>query len=347
MKRGFIQALFIAALFSLSVHSQSFAVTKLDKVNVKFTVEDYDYRGFPQVEAITKESAHYQVDLCESAEEYYERGFENPYEDQTGIYVVEITTDDGYQFRFSSSDKKKINLSGMGAVFLRATQENNGHTLRLIVRLDNLDAYVGQIEYASWNGCKGEWCESEYAVGYRLRLIDSKGKYHYVETAGTSYDFAPLMLNSGIYHYDVRAISKDDKYGEWVSGGSYIVTNTVAEENKSMYMVDKINHRINEDLAHTPDNNRTEYLNTGWQKTDGGEYWYRNNDGTYPQNVWQLIEGYWYYFWGSGYMACDTYVTWKNEDYYVSSDGHMLTNDYAPDGRWSDETGILHIKENE
>ncbi|MDO4328187.1 MAG: hypothetical protein Q4C66_02495 [Lachnospiraceae bacterium] len=348
--------LLAAAILSLAASCRSYAVVRIDRVNVKFISDAYDFSGLPQIEAIARSPAQYQVDLCESAEVYYELNSDGPYEnfndpydalydasygDPKDIYVVELSTAAGYQFRFSALDKNKITLSGMGAVLLRARQEDNGHTLRLVVQLDHLDAYTGQIAESTWNGCRGQWSESRYAVGYRLRLSDPKGTYHYAETAGTSYDFAPLMLTAGTYRYQIRAISKNGKYGEWVSGGSCIVTNETAGANRERYEVKKVNDKIDESLAHTPDNNRVEYLNTGWQMTPEGEYWYRSHDGTYPQDIWQLIDGSWYYFWGSGFMAHDAYVTWKDRDYYLTSDGQMLTNALAPDGRQADELGIL------
>lgn len=339
---------------------RSYAAAKIRQVNVKFVSEEFDSDGFPQIEAVTKDNAHYQVAFCEAAEAlreetFFEWDFDDFHEgihsynssdmaeehDRTGIYIVEITADEGYQFRFSSADKERIHLSGIGAVLLVAEQEDNGHTLRLTVRLERLNSYTGQIESASWNGCKGEWSESTYAVGYRLRLADPEGNYHYAETSGTCYDFAPLMLISGIYHYDVRAVSKEGRYGEWVSSERCTVECETAKENQSVYAVEKINWRIDESMPHTPDNNRVIYLNTGWQKTAEGEYWYRNPDGTYPQNVWQMIDGSWYYFWGSGYMAHDSYVNWKHSDYYLLPDGRMAVNSQVPDGRRANELGIL------
>ncbi|MDO5551458.1 MAG: hypothetical protein Q4F76_09820 [Lachnospiraceae bacterium] len=333
-----------AAILSLTASFQSYAVVRINQVKVKFILENFDFSGLPQIEATVKDSAHYQVAFCERAEVYYEQENDDPFEDHpdlAGVYVVELTTDDGYQFRFYSSDQEKIHLSGMGAVLIKAKQEDNGHTLRLDVRLEDFDAYAGQIPYADWSGCRGKWSESQYAIGYRLRLSDPKGKYYYAETAGTTYDFAPLMLAAGTYRYDVRAISKNDVAGQWTSGGACTITEEIAAENRAAYQVESINCIIDSSKAHTPDNNRVEYLNTGWQETPEGEYWYRNCDGTYPQNIWKQIDGSWYYFGENGYMAHDTYITWKREDFYMSSDGHMLTDDYAPDGRRAVQTGTL------
>lgn len=72
--------------------------------------------------------------------------------------------------------------------------------------------------------------------------------------------------------------------------------------------------------------------NTGW--------WYENDNGTYPANAWQEINGEWYFFDGRGYMAENQWIG----NYYVGSDGAMLKNTRTPDnylvgsdGAWIDE----------
>jgi hypothetical protein len=331
-----------AVVLAFAIPFSSYAATtKITRVNVRFSPNEVDYRGLLEVDANVKDSAHYSAGPVMNAEEYYEMDDTNPYEGQNDVYVVELSTEAGYQFRFSSSDKKKIVLSGMGAEFLKANQEDNGHTLRIFARLQNVDAYVGEIEDALWNGCRGEWDESEHAVGYLLRLADTRGRYHYAETSGTTYDFSPLMLQEGTYNYSVRAMSSDDKYGEWVNAGGHTVTPETAEQNRELYEVRKVNYQVDETLDHTPDNNRVEYLNVGWQISDDGSRWYRNQDGTYPQNSWEQIDGSWYYFNSDGYVLQDSYVEWKDNTYYVGTDGIMLVDGTAPDGRTADENGIL------
>lgn len=338
-RRNYVQLL--AFVFLLASADRSCAASKLKKVHVAFTAEQYDDSGLPEIEADVKETAHYQVSFCGWAEEYYDQEGDGWYEEPENICVVELTADDGYQFRFSSSDGEKIRLSGMGAVLLKANQEDNGHTLRLTVRMEQLDLPPGPIESAAWNGCRARWSESAHAAGYRLQLLDSRGKRHYAETEGTGYDFAPLMLDAGIYRYKVRAFSTDGNCGEWTDGGSCRVMPETAEKNRNQYTVQIVNHKISEELAHTPDNNRIEYQNTGWQKTEEGNYWYRNCDGTYPQRIWQMIDHKWYYFLESGYMARETYITWRGREYYLSPEGCMLTEGRAPDGRWADQAGVL------
>jgi len=63
-------------------------------------------------------------------------------------------------------------------------------------------------------------------------------------------------------------------------------------------------------------------------KQDNAGWWYQNADGSYPTNTWKEISGAWYYFEGNGYMAANKWIG----NYYVGSNGAMLTNTTTPDG---------------
>ncbi len=69
----------------------------------------------------------------------------------------------------------------------------------------------------------------------------------------------------------------------------------------------------------------------GWQMTNG-RWWYgtNGNNTTWLANQWMLIDGYWYYFDQSGWMAQNQWIG----DYYVGNSGAMLTNTWTPDGYW-------------
>lgn len=65
-----------------------------------------------------------------------------------------------------------------------------------------------------------------------------------------------------------------------------------------------------------------------WKQLEGGEswqWWYENEDGTYPVNDWKLIDNKWYHFDSNGYLD----IGWKyldNNWYYMESSGAMMTN---------------------
>jgi glucan-binding YG repeat protein len=93
---------------------------------------------------------------------------------------------------------------------------------------------------------------------------------------------------------------------------------------------------------------------TGWEN-DGTGKKYKNTDGTYSQNIWQQIGGYWYrfdsnghvivgwkqvgsywyYFEADGKMAHDKWVG----NYYVNSDGQMVCKEWIKGKYYVGESG--------
>ena len=61
----------------------------------------------------------------------------------------------------------------------------------------------------------------------------------------------------------------------------------------------------------------------GWMQDSTG-WWYRNADGTYPVNQWQLIDNKWYHFDRNGYMQIG-WLQLGNTWYYLNTDGGMVT----------------------
>lgn len=64
-----------------------------------------------------------------------------------------------------------------------------------------------------------------------------------------------------------------------------------------------------------------------WNQDSGG-WWYQNDDGTYPINSWQWIDGN-----GDGVSEC----------YYFNEHGYCLMNTTAPDGKAVNSNGAMVI----
>lgn len=73
----------------------------------------------------------------------------------------------------------------------------------------------------------------------------------------------------------------------------------------------------------------------GQWESDSTGYWYREDDGSYPSDVWKMIDGKWYHFNEQGYMESDTWIG----DYYVGTDGALWTNTLTKEGYWLDGSG--------
>ena len=68
-------------------------------------------------------------------------------------------------------------------------------------------------------------------------------------------------------------------------------------------------------------------------KSDSKGWWIEDTTGWYPVSTWQKINGYWYYFDASGYMASSEWV----DGYWLGSDGAWI---YEESGAWkNDGTG--------
>lgn len=74
----------------------------------------------------------------------------------------------------------------------------------------------------------------------------------------------------------------------------------------------------------------------GEWKTDEKGYWYIKDDGSYALSEWITDKGKWYYIAGDGYMVSDAWIG----DYYVGSDGSMLTDTITPDGYYVGADGV-------
>ena len=79
----------------------------------------------------------------------------------------------------------------------------------------------------------------------------------------------------------------------------------------------------------------TNYAGVAFWKSNGTGWWYEDNLGWYPTNSWQKIDGVWYHFDASGYMASSE---WR-DGYWLSSDGALTYAETASwklyDSKWS------------
>ncbi len=62
-----------------------------------------------------------------------------------------------------------------------------------------------------------------------------------------------------------------------------------------------------------------------WKQEPDGRWWYLNDDGTYPFNCWQQIDGKYYYFDANGYLVVNS----------ITPDGYLV----GADGAWIQNTG--------
>jgi len=330
---------FLAAVFVTAYHPGpgiSMAAENIQSVSIRFEADGFDSEGMPVLSAETAGSKYSAGDIVtlmeyeedeDDASESSQMNLEKKAFSQM-VYVVELEASQGYRF----SGDNKIKLSGAGAACVKTERKESKTILVVYVKFSELDDVVGEVETASWNGGgRGTWSQAQNAVKYEIRLFfQGKMVGSKKMSGGDSYDFSPLMKKAGSYRFSVRPVSAVSKQVQWRESGEFQVSEETARQN-----------RLESDKF--PDQSTT--LNTGWQSTSDGFWWYRERDGAYLQKNWLSENDLWYFFDEKGYLVKEDYVKWGKYSYYMDKNGQMITEGKAPDGRVADSSGILEWPE--
>lgn len=236
-------------------------------------------------------------------------------------YAV-VILDAGDEYYFSSIKSSYFTLEGEGASFSEAARTNSNSTMTLTVRLKDLGE--GEVEEPTglrWNE-KGIaiWEPVSGAGNYSVRIRrngNSVSSSSAPTTEITVYNFSTKITKTGDYTFQVRTNGKykKTKSSDWVTSSVFQV-----DEEKLAYIREHAE----------PDSG----LPGQWLEDEHGS-WYAFTTGEVPVNTWKQIDGYWYYFNESGYIAKEQWIG----NYYVGSSGKMLTNTTTPDGYYVDENG--------
>lgn len=243
---------------------------------------------------------------------------------------------------FSIAEVTDIKLEG--AEYIAGTREDS-EVMVLRLRLPSLRSQVGEIECAKWAlPTVGSWTKAYNTRYYEVRLFrDGKGVGNTQKVMDSSFDFAPWMTRPGNYSYRVRAVNIQDesvKSGWRESETKIYVDEATAQQLKSQYGTAIPDGMA--DPGQAAEWQRQQQQQHGWF-LDGTGWWYRNEDGSYTTNGWQLIDGKWYYFNSVGYMVTG-WIDWDGKSYYCAPDsGEKLVSAIVPDGsgRRVDSTGAM------
>lgn len=171
------------------------------------------------------------------------------------------------------------------------------------------------------NGCYdvgGGWNYETYAAVELIESHESKEEFMrdyrlYVKLLRELADEAgiPKTLDSddleGIKSHEYCTNNQPNNFSDHVDPYPYLASWGISRE--------QFKHDIENGLE----------IKKGWQNNDNG-YWYVREDGSYPKDQFEKIDGTWYYFDGSGYMLSDK---WKKRPdgtwYYFDKSGEMAT----------------------
>ena len=124
----------------------------------------------------------------------------------------------------------------------------------------------------------------------RNTLVTTDGKSQYYKEDGSLASGEWITINNVLYYFNADSFNAANEWrdGKWISSdGSCTYDGTLTWKSNS----------------------------TGW--------WVEDSVGWYPVSSWQKIDGIWYYFNASGYMASNEYV----DGYWLNGDG-SCSNDY-------------------
>lgn len=180
------------------------------------------------------------------------------------------------------------------------------------------------------NGCYdvgGGWNYETYAAVELIESHSTKEEFMedyrlYIELLRDLADEAglPKTLDSddleGIKSHEYCTNNQPNNFSDHVDPYPYLASWGISRE--------QFKHDIENGLE----------IKKGWQNNDNG-YWYVREDGSYPKDQFEKIDGTWYYFDGSGYMLSDK---WKKRPdgtlYYFDKSGEMATGWKEINGKW-------------
>ena len=186
------------------------------------------------------------------------------------------------------SDKKikanKLEKMALGTVYYKA---DGSKAKSEWIKIDGVDYYFNSDGYAAKDEWRdGKWISSDGSCTYSGQLIwKSNSTGWWVEDTEGWYPTSSWQKIDGIwYYFNPSGYMASGEYydGYWFNAdGSW---------DENYYLTWKNN-------------------STGW--------WVEDKSGWWPSSSWLKIDGYWYYFDGSGYMVTNQYI----DGYWLGNDG--------------------------
>lgn len=238
-------------------------------------------------------------------------------------------------YYFNSSSKSIFSFSGEDATYVTAKREDDKTTLTVTIKLDKLEDGDLSVSGLYWDESSGTayWDENTSAKSYQVRLYrDDSSVTSSRTTYETYYEFAGNITRRGDYYFEVRAVGGGSDKGDWESSDTWYVTSSEADDLSYGYYPSSSSGGpgVSSSVADSTG---------GYWCLDQYGWWYRNANGSYTVNNWQVIDGLWYFFNESGYMRVG-WIPWNNQWYYCGPDGSLMANTRTPDGYYVGGDGI-------
>lgn len=273
---------------------------------------------------------------------------------------VEISLYANSGYYFYSSSKSMFSFSGEDVTYVTSRRDSDKTELTVTIKLDKLDNGDLSVSGLEWDESTGTamWDENPNAKYYQVKLFREGSSVTSTRTTYEDYyEFAGSITRRGDYYFEVRAVGSGSEKGDWESSDTWYV---------SSYEADDLSYNYSPsgggpgDPGGSSSNSGSYYGSyapggpgdTGYSaggpagNSQGGYWcldqygwWYRNADGSYTRNKWQVINGSYYFFNESGYMRTG-WIPWNNKWYYCGPDGALWANARTPDGYYVGGDGV-------
>ena len=242
-------------------------------------------------------------------------GERNDAEEEKARYIeIELTAEE--EDVFALMDQDKIRFYGISAVCTKAVRRDSGQSLLLTVELKEPGELVGEIGRAALEGTCARWEAAPNASSYMVMLYRNQRRVGYPHrTAGLTYDFAPLMQESGIYYCKVYPLTESGKKGSPAESGLKQVRKEEAEQIRSDVCASVCQQTADAALGEESLKDKA----SGWY-FKGNRKFYMEKDGCVPQENWLFLDGCWYYFDAMGAAKTNCWQEWKGRWYYLDSE---------------------------
>ena len=268
---------------------------------------------------VTTDDSEYEVDYVEIKNEPKDRWQDG---DKPKLKITLTTDEEDYIFE-SGFSKKDVELSGDEATVTSVSRKKDKLTIHVTLEElegDGDDGYDLEVYDLMWDKSDGSasWDGGDDTETFEVRILRDGSALSTSLTANYPlYSFAPYFTGSGRYTFKVRGVYDASHKGDWEESEPWEVSAEMAAAVNSAASADTM---------------------AGVWIRDGKGWWYRNPDGSYTVNNWQLIENQRYFFGETGYMKTG-WILWNGQWYYCGSDGAMLANTTTPDGYYVGSDG--------
>lgn len=265
---------------------------------------------------------------------------------------VEISLYANSGYYFHNSSKSMFSFSGEDVTYVTSRRDSDKTELTVTIKLEKLDNGDLSVSGLEWDESSGTamWDENPNAKYYQVKLFREGSSVTSTRTTYDDYyDFAGDITRRGDYYFEVRAVGTGSEKGDWESSDTWYVSSYEADDLSYHYTPSSGGPGAGSSSGSYASGGPGDHgysaggpagnSQGGYWCLDQYGWWYRNADGSYTRNNWQVINDSYYFFNESGYMRTG-WIPWNNKWYYCGPDGALCSNIRTPDGYYVGGDGV-------